>query len=113
MPRMVFWVAVLLAIVVTATTDVPSAYVFAPLLAVAILWFGLGSLFSLQRGAAHVPDGAPSTVDPTQERVTYWCAGCGAEVLLLVRGTASPPRHCGEPMRERAEILRERLTGEE
>ncbi len=109
MPRRLFLVAVLLAALVTVTTDVPAAYVFAPLLGIGILWFGLGSLLSLQQGAAHIPDGDPAPVDPTLERVTYWCAGCGAEVLLLARGTESPPRHCGERMRERVEILRERL----
>lgn len=98
------------AVVIVATTDVPAAYVFAPLLGLAILWFGLGSLRSLQMGAAHVPHGDPEAVDPTVERTTYWCAGCGAEVLLLVRGTDVPPRHCGERMRERVEILRERLA---
>ena len=108
----VLWVALAIAVLVVAFTDVPAAYVFAPLLGVAILWFGLGSLLSLQAGAAHIPSGDPSPVDPTAERTIYWCAGCGAEVLLLVRGTESPPRHCGERMRERVEILRERLTGD-
>lgn len=103
-------VALALATLVVVTTDVPSSYVFAPLLGLGILWFGLGSLRSLQAGASHVPDGDPAPVDPAIERTTYWCAGCGAEVLLLVRGTASPPRHCGERMNERVEILRERLN---
>lgn len=110
MPRKrIFWLAVAVAVIVVAVTNVPAAYVFAPLLGVAILWFGLGSLLSLQQGAAHIPDGDPSPVDPTVERTSYWCGGCGAEVLLIVRGTASPPRHCGERMRERVEILPERL----
>ncbi|MBW3603353.1 MAG: hypothetical protein KY460_00345 [Actinobacteria bacterium] len=108
--RRVFWLVVLAAVLLVALTDVPAAYVFAPLLGVAILWFGVGSLLSLQQGAAHIPDGDPSPVDPTAERTMYWCAGCGAELLLLVRGTATPPRHCGERMRERVEILRERLS---
>lgn len=103
-------VVVAVAVLVVALTDVPTAYVFAPLLGVAILWFGIGSLISLQAGAAHIPDGDPAPVDQTVERISYWCAGCGAEVLLLVRGTRSPPRHCGERMRERVEILRERLS---
>lgn len=102
-----FLIVAMVAALVVLVTDVPAAYVFAPLLAVAILWFGIGSLMSLQAGAAHIPDGDPAPVDPTAERTTYWCAGCGAEVLLLVRGTESPPRHCGERMRERVEILRE------
>lgn len=110
MRRWIVVVAFALATLVVVTTDVPSSYVFAPLLGLGILWFGLGSLRSLQAGAAHVPDGDPAPVDPTIERTTYWCAGCGAEVLLLVRGTTSPPRHCGERMNERVEILRERLN---
>lgn len=105
---MLVWVVVGAPVVMLA--DVPAAYVFAPLLGVAILWFGLGSLRSLQAGAAHIPDGDPEAVDPTVERTTYWCDGCGAEVLLLVRGTESPPRHCGERMHERVEIFRERLS---
>lgn len=110
MPRWIwFLLAVGVAALAVAFTDVPAAYVFAPLLGIAILRVGLGSLLSLQAGAAHVPDGDPSPVDPTVERTTYWCAGCGAEVLLLVRGTESPPRHCGERMHARVEVLRERL----
>lgn len=113
MSRTTLWIVAILAFVVAAgvvvaVTDVPAAYLFAPLLSLAILWIGLGSLRSLQLGGAHIPDGDPEVVDPTVERTTYWCAGCGAEVLLLVRGTDAPPRHCGERMRERIEIQRER-----
>jgi DNA-directed RNA polymerase subunit RPC12/RpoP len=99
------------ASVVVVVTDVPAAFLFAPLLSLAILWVGLGSLRSLQVGGAHIPDGDPQAVDPTVERTTYWCAGCGAEVLLIVRGTDAPPRHCGERMRERTEIQPERRSG--
>lgn len=109
--RVVFWAAVLVGVVVVAATDVPAAYVFAPLLSVAILWFGLGSLRSLQAGGDHIPSDDPQPVDHTAERTTYWCAGCGAEVLLLVRGTEVAPRHCGERMRERVEIVRDRRDG--
>jgi DNA-directed RNA polymerase subunit RPC12/RpoP len=105
---MVVLVVVTSAAAVVLATDVPSAYVFAPLLGVAILWFGLGSLRSLQAGAAHIPDGDPVPVDVASERTTYWCAGCGAEVLLLIRGTDTAPRHCGERMRERVEIAHTR-----
>ena len=112
MARGLFWSVVVAAVVIVAVTDVPAAYVFAPLLAVVILRIGFGSLRSLQGGAAHVPDGDPEPVDPTAERVTYWCGGCGAELLLLVRGTASPPRHCGERMHERVEVSRRGRNGE-
>jgi hypothetical protein len=114
MRRAAFWFAVVAAAIVVAVTDVPAAYVFAPLLGVGILWFGLGSLRSLQQGGAHIPDGSDGQVlDPSVERTTYWCGGCGAELLLLVRGTPSPPRHCGERMHERVEISHEHRDGEQ
>jgi hypothetical protein len=99
---------VVVAALIVAATDVPAAYLFAPLLSLVILWFGLGSLRSLQVGGAHIPDGDPQVVDPAVERTTFRCAGCGAELLLLVRGTDAPPRHCGERMQERIEIQGER-----
>jgi hypothetical protein len=104
-------VFVVVATMVVAFTDVPAAYLFAPVLSLAILWFGFGSLRSLQVGGAHIPDGDPVAVDPDVERTTYWCPGCGAELLLLVRGTDAPPRHCGERMHERTEIESERRNG--
>ena len=78
----------------------------APLIAIAVWSVGTASLRSLRGGAAHVPDGPPVPVDPAQERTTYWCGGCGAELLLLVRGAAVPPRHCGERMHERRQAAR-------
>lgn len=113
----VFWMAAIVAYLVIAwivagVTGIPSAYLYAPLLAVVILVFGLGSLRSLQVGGPHIPSGDPEPVDPAVERTTYWCEGCGAELLLLMRGTETAPRHCGERMRERVEILREPRNGE-
>ncbi|MGI8574179.1 MAG: hypothetical protein ACR2MA_02305 [Egibacteraceae bacterium] len=90
--------------VVALLVGVRPVYLFAPLLGYAIWRIGMASLASFDQGAAHIPDGDPEPVDFRVERVTYWCSGCGAELLLLTRGTASPPRHCGERMRERAEL---------
>ena len=39
------------------------------------------------------------------ERVLYWCEECGTELVLLVRGSGDPPRHCMAKMHERAELL--------
>jgi hypothetical protein len=100
-------VALLAAVAVVALTDVPAAYVFAPVVGLVILRIGLASFGSLRAGAAHIPDGPPTPVDPSAERIVYWCGGCGAELLLLVRGTESPPRHCGERMTERVEVGRD------
>jgi DNA-directed RNA polymerase subunit RPC12/RpoP len=108
--RRLFWpvaAAGLVVGVLLVWLDVlPGAYVFAPLLGVFIYLFGVASLASFQRGAAYIPDGPPEPVDTRAERTTYWCAGCGAELLLLVRGAAVPPRHCGERMVERHEVAR-------
>jgi DNA-directed RNA polymerase subunit RPC12/RpoP len=85
---------------------VEARYVFAPLLGLTIWLVGLASFRSLHAGGAHVPDGPPEPVDVSEERTTYWCSDCGAELLLLVRGAQTPPRHCGERMVERHEVAR-------
>ncbi|MBA3372122.1 MAG: hypothetical protein M3493_07290 [Actinomycetota bacterium] len=104
-----FWPVVGVALALVAFDVVEARYVFAPLLGLFIWRVGIASLGSLRRGAAYVPDGPPEPVDPRDERITYWCGGCGAELLLLVRGAAVPPRHCGERMTERHEVARQSL----
>lgn len=104
------WLAIGVAVVVALVTPLHNEYVLAPLLGLAIWKVGTASLGSLHRGAAHIPSGDPSPVDIRVERVTYWCEGCGAELLLLVRGTESPPRHCGERMVERQEVAHDPLN---
>jgi DNA-directed RNA polymerase subunit RPC12/RpoP len=102
-----------LAVLVVGTVAVlsgrvPAAYVFGPLIGLLIWRIGTATFGSLREGASYIPDGPPVPVDPSRERIVYWCSGCGAEVLLLVRGTETAPRHCGEKMTERAEVARER-----
>jgi len=77
-----------------------------------ILFFGLGVLrgFAVPRRGAGVP-GSPPPLEvakppPEGVRVLFWCENCGTEVLLLRAGNENPPRHCGEPMNRREEILR-------
>ncbi|MGH2795724.1 MAG: hypothetical protein ACRDKG_15635 [Actinomycetota bacterium] len=52
---------------------------------------------------------AIEAVEPMPEglRILYWCETCGLEVLVLRRGTENPPRHCGESMIKREEMVRE------
>lgn len=103
--KRLFWPVVVGLLLLVALDVVPAEYVIAPLMGFAILRVGLASLGQFAAGGAHIPEGDPQPVDPRQERTTYWCAGCGAELLLLVRGAATtPPRHCGERMTERHEI---------
>ena len=96
--------ALTVALVGWVTGAYPAVYGLAPLLGLAILRVGYASLRSFQEGAAHIPSGEPTPLDVREERTTYWCEGCGAELLLLVRGTPMPPRHCGERMVARQEV---------
>jgi len=102
--RRVLWAVVGVGVLLALLGLVEFRYVGAPLLGLLIWQVGVASFGSLRRGASYVPDGPPRPVGADQERVTYWCAGCGAEVLLLVRGADTPPRHCGERMAERREV---------
>jgi DNA-directed RNA polymerase subunit RPC12/RpoP len=105
--KRVIWLAAGVAVVAALMVDaVHPGYVLAPLLGVVILRLGWATFSSLAGGGgAHVPGGEePQPVNPAEERVRYWCEGCGAEVMLLVRGTPVAPRHCGERMHERREV---------
>jgi DNA-directed RNA polymerase subunit RPC12/RpoP len=101
-----FWPLVAVALALAAFDVIEARWVIAPLAGLAILRVGLASFRSLAAGGAHIPDGPPQPVDPREEQVSYVCQGCGAELLLLVRGTEMPPRHCGERMHERREVAR-------
>ena len=102
--KRLFWPVVLVGVLLVAVGLVEPRFVFAPLLGLTIWRIGIASFASLRAGASHIPDGPPEPLDTRVQRTTYWCGGCGAEVLLLVRGTTSPPRHCGERMAERTEV---------
>jgi len=102
--RRLFWPVVGVGVVLVFTGVVAPRYVFAPLLGLTIYRIGVASFGSLRRGASYVPDGPPQPVDVRAERTTYWCSGCGAELLLLVRGADVAPRHCGERMTRRQEV---------
>jgi hypothetical protein len=75
-------------------------------LTIFFLGFGVIRGFAAPR---HGAGGAPlESVKPLPEgvRILFWCDTCGTEVLLLRAGNENPPRHCGEPMMRREEILR-------
>lgn len=110
MLRRLLLVAVAVGLLAVLSGRVDARYVFAPLLGLLIWRIGVASFGSLRAGGAHIPKGDPVALDPAVERVTYWCAGCGAELLLLVRGAEVPPRHCGERMAERHEVVRGALS---
>ena len=79
----------------------------APLLFLAIWTWARATLRSFvrhgQTGVAATDEPEPVPVD---ERTMYWCEECGTEVVLTVRGSGLPPRHCGTRMHERSEVLR-------
>lgn len=108
--RRLVWFGVLVGLGLALFGVVEPVYVFAPLLGLAIWRIGIGSFASLRHGAAHIPEGPPQPLDLRTERVVYACGGCGAEVMLLVRGTESAPRHCGEKMTTHREIARDLLN---
>lgn len=81
-------------------------WVLAPLLALVLLRWLLGSLRALVTDARHLEAQEPTPeVVGSDERTLFWCEECGTEVLLLVRGTSRAPSHCGQRMHERTEIL--------
>ena len=97
--------AVLVAVVVGLSAG--WQWVFAPLLGFGIFRWCLGMLRGMvhdgrARVEAEVQQPRPVTGD---ERVLYWCEECGTELVLLVRGSGTPPRHCATRMHERAELL--------
>ncbi|MFW6010124.1 MAG: hypothetical protein ACOC9I_02255 [Actinomycetota bacterium] len=99
--------ALLAAVAVVVGLAFGWRWVLAPLLAAGMLRWLLGSLRALaQGGPAGQPeeDAEPTPVGP-DERTLFWCEECGTEVLLLVRGTARAPSHCGQRMHERTEVL--------
>jgi len=78
---------------------------------VIVLVVGLGTLrgFLGPRGGG-VSSGAQlevATPMPAGLRVIYWCENCGLEVLTIRQGSEAAPRHCGEPMTRREEVLRD------
>lgn len=79
-------------------------WVLAPLLGVGILAWSRATLRGMVQGGSRTEDEAP-TVPKDNERTLYWCEDCGAELVLTIRGAATPPRHCGSPMHERVELL--------
>lgn len=92
---------VLLAVVVGTLAG--WKWVLAPLLGAAFIHFGISSLRSMVRDG-EAPAGPPEVV--AGARTMYHCEECGTEVLLVVRGSAEAPRHCGTRMRERTEVAR-------
>lgn len=104
MRRVVLLLLAVLALVVG--TQVGWRWVVAPLMGLGI-WVWLRAtmrsfLNDGQTGVAASDEPVPVSID---ERVLYWCEECGTELVLTVRGSGVPPRHCGTRMHERSEIL--------
>ena len=96
----------LAAVAVLVGINLGWQWVLAPLLGFVLLRWLLGSLRALVTDAKHL-DAQEAIATPvgSDERTMFWCEECGTEVLLLVRGTARAPSHCGQRMHERTEIL--------
>lgn len=98
------WILVAVVAVIVAVAF-GSTWVLAPLAGFAIYKVGTAMLRSMAVDGK-APDGPPEVVVSRPERVLYWCEACGAELLLVVRGADTPPRHCGERMHQRIEVVR-------
>ncbi len=104
MNRIVLLLLALAAVLVG--TQIGWRWVVAPLIGIGIWVWMRATMRSFltggQTGVAATDEPEPVPVD---ERVTYWCEECGTEVVLVVRGSGVPPRHCGTKMHGRSEIL--------
>lgn len=106
MPRTLIVLVLVGGLVVAVGELVGYRWAVAPLIFMG-LWVWLRAMLRSfishgQTGIAASDEPEPVPVD---ERVLYWCEECGTEVVLLVRGSGLPPRHCGTKMHERSEIL--------
>lgn len=101
-------VLVLIAVAaVVVGTQVGWRWVIAPVMGVAIwVWMRATLRSFISHGSTGIAAADEPEPVPVDERVLYWCEECGTEVVLLVRGSGIPPRHCGTKMHERSEILR-------
>jgi hypothetical protein len=103
--RLLLWGIPATVVAVLVGVNAGWRWVFAPLLALVLLRFSLASLRVLVTDAKDLADeGGPAPVSPG-ERTLFWCEECGTEVLLVFRGTARAPSHCGQRMNERTEML--------
>lgn len=64
---------------------------------------GIGMLRSFQSRPGGKLLDEPEILE-VDARIVYWCEECGTELLLLIKGSENPPRHCGERMAAREEI---------
>ena len=89
----------------------PVRIVVAVIAGFVIFFVGFGMIrgFAGPRGRASSEPLPLEAVKPLPEgvRILFWCETCGMEVLLLRAGSEAVPRHCGEPMSRREEILRD------
>ena len=93
-------------VAVVAVFDLEVKWALAPLLGLFVWKVGTASLRSMA-ARADAPS-SPTPVAAADARTLYWCEPCGTEVLLVIRGSGLPPRHCGERMHERREDPPER-----
>lgn len=106
--KKVLTLVLLTAVVVLIGTQVNWRLALAPVLGYAIWMWARATLRSFiqhgQTGIAAADEPEPVALD---ERTLYWCEECGTEVVLTVRGSGLPPRHCATRMHERSEVLDE------
>lgn len=84
--------AAAVALVVTGNTQL--------LVAVGMGVFVLATGVAVFRGYSRTrgPVGPPQDVDEAGTLLVFACETCGEQLILLRKGTDTPPRHCADPM---------------
>ncbi len=97
----------LVALAVLVGANLGWKWILAPLLGLVMIRWAFATFRSMLHDGAAMGAAGGDAPEPVgaDERTLYWCEECGTEVLLLVRGTGTPLRHCGTRMHERTEIL--------
>lgn len=90
--RLAVLAAVAVALVVTGNTNL--------LVAGAMGLFVLATGLAVFRGYSRTrgPTGPPQDVEEPGTLLVFACETCGEQLILLRKGTDTPPRHCADPM---------------
>jgi DNA-directed RNA polymerase subunit RPC12/RpoP len=102
--RQWIWAAAAVAALVLVVAGHPRAVV-AALAGLVIYRAGTAMLGGLAAEAGTAPPEPRPVTDP-RERTVFSCVQCGTEMVLVMKGEETPPRHCGERMVGRTEIPR-------
>lgn len=95
---------VVVAVVATALgASLGWQWALAPMLGWGVWTLLSGALRSMVGDARAGQGSADPEPVARDQRSRYWCQECGTEMVMVVRGSDRPPRHCGLRMQERSD----------